>query len=87
MMKLDSFTQTITFALDIHSVPGFMVDIVETPTEYEAWLYHKDYGIKELMFGTNKTQHKDRADFCEMVENNLVNQGYIGGYINEHMIE
>lgn len=30
---------------------GFLVDIVTTPTKLESWLYHKDYGVKTLMFG------------------------------------
>ena len=30
---------------------GFMVDIVDTGDSYEAWLYNKDYGIKEMFVG------------------------------------
>lgn len=87
MMKPNNNIQTITFDVALPSVPGFRVDIIETPEEFEAWLYHINIGIKEFMFGSGKEQHKNRTDFCEMVEVNLHSQGYIGDYINEYMIE
>ena len=31
---------------------GFFVDCIQMPDCWEAWIYHCDYGIKELMFGT-----------------------------------
>ena len=82
-MKMNSYYQTITF--EIENEPGFMVDIVENANEYEAWLYHKDYGVKSLMFGSEKKQHNGKADFCDMVEANLINQPYINNYMEEYM--
>ena len=35
---------------------GYKVDVVETPIGYEAWLYHQDKGIKDLMFGVPEEQ-------------------------------
>ena len=87
MMKLNSYIQTITFEIDYPSVPGFMVDIVETPEEYEAWIYHENVGIKDFMFGGPKSQSKDRSDFCDLVEVNLHVQDYISSYIDEYMSE
>ena len=33
---------------------GFLVDIVETPELYEAWISHKSYGVSSHMFGIPK---------------------------------
>ena len=54
---------------------GFYVDIVHHTLRqngaeplYEAYLYHKQYGIKSLMFGSND---KDYQNFLAVVMNNL----------------
>lgn len=69
---------------------GFMVDIVELPDTFEAWLYHKQYGVKDLMLSSPK-QHrrfgkvytKPLEDFLKLVEANV--EDYIGGHEEEHM--
>ncbi len=37
---------------------GFMIDIVDDleNDSYEAWLYHRGYGVKDMMIGMPKTQ-------------------------------
>lgn len=47
--------QTSTFKLG----EGFLLDITcnaerDPCPEYEAWLWHKNYGVKELLYGANQ---------------------------------
>ena len=56
----------------------FFVDLVMKPATVEVWLYHKDYGVKTLMFGIS---HVD--NIIEIINNNL--DQYIKGYIEEVM--
>ena len=54
---------------------GFLVDIVETPEEFEAWIGHKSYGVSSLMLGVPK-QNPTLPDmtfemFMDMVNANL----------------
>lgn len=53
------------------------VDIVETPDDFEAWIYDKDYGIKELMWGEPKNKQTFEG-FKKLVSANIKN--YIGNY-------
>ena len=57
-------TTTETYNTDF----GFKVDIVETTEQFEAWVYHSDYGIKTMMFGSGK---RCKEDFVQMVVGNL----------------
>lgn len=55
---------------------GFYVDVVDLPDKFEAWIGHKDYGVKNLMFGWPKFQPVDNSTwtmdmFMELVEGNL----------------
>ena len=34
---------------------GFMVDIVVKEDMFEAWIYHENYGVKDMMWGSPKT--------------------------------
>ena len=45
MKKTNYYTETYTIG------DSYMVDIVNNEETYEAWFYHKSYGIKSLMFG------------------------------------
>lgn len=51
---------------------GFLVDVItiKSKEEYEAWIYHSSYGIKELMFGISM---KDETydGFLDLVYRNL----------------
>ena len=60
---------------------GWRVDIVTTPETYEAWIYHKDYGVKNLLFGTSTDTRFNI--FCDMIERNF--EEYKQDYINDYM--
>ena len=88
VMKRTDLFSTITFEVG----DGFMVDIVDNKEEglFEAWLYHKNYGVKSSMFGEPKKQKvKDDEmtleQFIESVEANLLTEDYIGDYAEEYM--
>lgn len=76
MVKLNIKTSTYWINND------FLVDIVETPENYEAFLYSKDYSIKMSMFGCPISQ-QSYDYFLELVETNL--QEHIEAYKNEYM--
>ena len=44
------------------------VDIVETPDSFEAWIYDKDYGIKELMWGEPKNNMRFNEPYTQTFE-------------------
>lgn len=75
MRQLKSY-KTTTFADG-----DFRIDIVEKKSEYEAWLYHKDYGVKNFMFGSGK-QIETFDSFVDLVEANLATYKRI--YKDEH---
>lgn len=59
--------KTVTYA---HG--DFRVDITETEELFDVYLWHKDYGIKEQMFGLFKTSlAHDGRPVQEIVLNNL----------------
>lgn len=49
---------------------GFWIDIVTSCKEYNAWLYHKSYGIKEHIYGMQK-QDITYDDFLDLIENTI----------------
>ena len=80
MIKLE-YIKTTTYACD----GGFFVDLIENRRGklHEAYIYHKDYGVKSLMFGcpVSETKH---YQFFAMVLANL--EEYKQDYIEEYMI-
>ena len=61
------------------------VDIVETPDAFEAWIYDKNYGIKELMWGELKNNMRFNEPYTQTFEGfkKLVSaniENYIGSY-------
>ena len=50
---------------------SFIVDIVETPEEFDIWLHHQGYGIKVFAFGLPKTQTRTEEDCMEVVKMNI----------------
>lgn len=63
---------------------GFRMDVVITENNYEGWIYHKDYGVKELMFGLPKFQQTyDEA--LEIFSYNV--DEYIESYIEDYIKE
>ena len=62
---------------------GFSVDIVVNDKNYiEFWLHHKDYSIKEFMFGVEK-KHDNLEEYVELLLANI--DQYYKSYINEYM--
>ena len=53
MKRIDSLKTTT------YEDGDFLIDIVETADVYEAWLYRKDYGVKDLMFGMLKKDYSE----------------------------
>ena len=69
---------------------NFWIDIVESESEFEAWLQERHCGVSSLMFGFPKEQFTDGEKlvvdndfFCELVEANL--DEYIEDYIEDYM--
>lgn len=62
---------------------NFLVDIVTKSLkyQYEAWIYHVEHGVKDLMFGVS-TEQQTYEEFLEIVFNNL--DEYITNYVDEH---
>ena len=56
---------------------AYLVDITFDGETYGAWIYHKDYGIKDLMFGMPAKQQSFTA-FISIVEANVAD--YIEDY-------
>ena len=54
---------------------GYMIDIVTTDEDYEAWIYHKDYTDKQFMYSCSKEQETYES-FIK-----LVTMGNIKGHI------
>ena len=62
------------------------MDIVLGPESIEAWMFHKDYGVKVLMFGHDlDITHKH---FLELVESSIEEdrQHYYEEYMKEDLI-
>lgn len=60
------------------------IDIVETPDEFEAWIWMEPYSHKSYMWGEPKEQDwgiVTRKDFISRVK--ALWDDYIGGYIDE----
>lgn len=67
----------------------YLVDIVITPDEFEAWLYKKGYAIKDMMFGVCRQQvgyEETLENFIDMVESNLICQNYIEHYEEDYVM-
>ena len=55
-----------TYCFDSH----YMVEIFKVDDTYEAWLYNREYGIKDLMFGM-PVEQQSFDEFLEIVEANV----------------
>lgn len=58
--------KTKTYPLD----KGFFLDITTGCKEYNAWLYHKDYGIKSHIYGMFKCDI-EYNEFLDLLENTI----------------
>lgn len=64
---------------------NYYIDIVEGPEMYEAWLYHKDYGVKMLMFGQTKAGRRSFDPLQDFIDMTLAYpQEYIETYIDRY---
>lgn len=64
MKKLTSYkTETFSYKKD------YRIDVVTMKDMYEAWIYRKDYGTKNLMFGVYK-RNETYEGFLDLVEAN-----------------
>lgn len=65
---------------------GFFVEVFKNFEEdtYEAWIFHKDYGQKNLMFGCPVSQ-QTFEEFLEMVECDIEEQKRI--YSEDYIYE
>lgn len=83
-MTREKSISTVTYSYD----PGreWLIDIVTDDEEktYTAFLYHRNYGIKEMMFGVYM---KDTSleDFIDDVRLNA--DDYIAQYVEDYMTE
>ena len=66
-----------TYFFDHH----YIVDIFNVDDTYEAWLYNREYGIKDLMFGM-PVEQQSFDEFLEIVEANVPE--YIELYKAQH---
>ena len=64
-MTITSNYKTETYDCD----NGYLIDIVTTPEEYQAWISHKAYGVKSHMFGM-PVEQQSYDEFREIVESN-----------------
>lgn len=91
MYKEEQGYKTTTYSIDGYD--GFLVDVVETPTDvphdnpreklYEAFLYHRDYGIKDhvVCFFAESREHFIKA----LIAYNIIYSEVIEDYILERM--
>lgn len=63
---------------------NFLVDIVDTPEAYEAYVYNTEYGVKEMMLGCSK-EYTTLEDFIKEVEANDILIPSIESYKEEYM--
>ena len=80
MRKLKNHTITTYIYKNV-----WRIDIVNNRSTYEAWLYHRDYGIKTLMFSMESNDFESLDKFIELVEINATD--YCQIYRDEYMEE
>lgn len=87
-MEIKEDQNIVTRTYDVGE--GFMVDVVYNPNVkecFQAWLSHKDYVIKRLMFADVKENDEAimlEEAFLEIVRDMLESEGYIQMYVEEY---
>lgn len=83
-MTREKSISTVTYSYD----PGreWFIDIVTDEEEktYTAYLYNKNYGIKEMMYGVYMDKH-GLEDFIDDIRLNA--SDYIEQYVEDYMTE
>lgn len=75
-----TLTPTYQTTLTLYVENGFMIDIVSKLNNWkEAWIYHEDYGIKDMMFGMEEPM----AEFITIIQKNL--QETMNDYREQYM--
>ena len=74
---------TTTYNYQDNIYHGFCVDISTDGDTIEAFLYHRDYGIKSLMWGGMLTKDQTAESFKDLVFANIPD--YIKLYLDEYM--
>ena len=79
-MKKLVLVSTITYEIE----DGFRIDVVLEDDVYEVWFYHKDYGIKTMIFGMKK---KDVGSVRKLVAMAIdaINERFRKVYREEYM--
>ena len=65
---------------------GFVLEIMVREKTIEAWVYHRDYGVKSLMFGVRRKKNNWLAQYIRfkmMALNNF--ETYAQQYANDYM--
>ena len=62
MKKVNNKITTYEYEINIR------VDIVETPDKFEAWIYDRNYGIKQLMWGEPKNNMRFNEPYTQTFE-------------------
>lgn len=68
-------------------IDGFYVDVVINGNRVDYWLWHKDYGIKQFIFGIENNKNLSVNQLIELVNDNLECGDYIEAYEQEYMDE
>ena len=76
MVKANVFTENFDT-----EYAGFLVDIVETDTDFEAWIYQKQNGVKMFMFGM--PQEQQSKEVCLAVVKSTLSE-YIRLYLDKY---
>lgn len=78
---MKSFNKEITVYSLGRPFKGFYVEAHKEKDAIELYLYHKDYGIKELMFGIHPNEPKRMIEL--LINANV--EDYIGIYADAYM--
>ena len=81
-MKKDANRFIATYRYNDEYFIDVVTENLETRFRYEAWLYHKDYGVKDLMFGI-EDPNDGHDGFVDLAEHSA--EEYIKTYEYYHM--
>lgn len=62
---------------------GFFVDAVKHDDMWETYVWHKDYGVKDLMFGVDENQVESMDDLLDIIMANV--EEYIFIYASQYI--
>lgn len=62
---------------------GFFVDVVKHDDMWETYVWHKDYGVKDFMFGLDENQVESMDDLLDIIMANV--KEYIFIYASQYI--